>query len=187
MITMQQAISQVLAKLDARREPESEATDAEVIAQLERMAAMHGYRPAPAAIPAIRAYLSGHALLLSGDPGVGKTFLMRCLHGRLRTAAEIAGYGLAQLWMFYSWTDAYDIVIDDLGAEPMVSEYGAKEDVLKAVIAHREPLKFRTHITTNLTAEQIAKRYGDRTLSRLIGMCRAFKLTGPDMRGKAAL
>ena len=67
-----------------------------------------------------------------------------------------------------------------------------EDDLLKAVIAHRadhqadahrasdvRPARAgRTHMTTNLKADQIAARYGDRILSRMIGLAKAFEFTG---------
>jgi hypothetical protein len=53
---------------------------------------------------------------------------------------------------------------------------------MKRVICHREQLAARTHITTNLTSAEIRTRYDERTLSRVLGMCKPFTLEGKDMR-----
>jgi len=147
------------------------------------MARRFGYRPSEQVIEPIRAYLSGFGVLLSGEAGLGKTFLMKCLGARLYGVDGIADYGLRSISNWYEWTDGNHLCIDDLGAEGIVSEYGAKDDVLKIVIAHRsERQEGRTSITTNLSSAQISDRYGDRTLSRILGMCKPFTFTGTNMR-----
>ena len=161
-------------------------SDRAVAEQIKDIAS-YGYEPSEQDVEPIRAYLSGYGLLLTGRPGVGKTFLMRCLGARLHPVDGIAAYGLRGIGDWYSWTDGKDLCIDDLGAEPVIAEYGAKEDLMKLVIAHRaERQKGRTSVTTNLTSEEIAERYGDRTLSRLLGMCKAFKMIGTNKRGPDA-
>lgn len=157
-------------------------SDRAVAEQIKDIAS-YGYEPSEQDVEPIRAYLSGYGLLLTGETGVGKTFLMRCLGARLRPVAGITAYGLRCIENWYSWTDGTDLCIDDLGAEPVLSEYGTKEDLMKLVIAHRaERQNGRTSVTTNFTAGEIAARYGDRTLSRLLGMCKAFALTGTNRR-----
>ena len=120
----------------------------------------------------------------TGKAGVGKTFLMRCMGVRIYNADEIVDYGLSRIHVWYEWTDGgAPICIDDVGSERIVTEYGAKDDVLKAVLAHREGSQQGiTHVTTNLDADGIAARYGDRTLSRLLGMCKPFTLGGISQR-----
>jgi Flp pilus assembly CpaF family ATPase len=163
------------------------ATDEQVAAAIVKLGEK-GYRPSPQIVEPIRAYLSGYGVLITGETGVGKTMLMRLLGAKISPATRIAEYGLDKIDKWYSWTDGHAICIDDLGAERTVSEYGNKDEVLKHVVAHRceafyidaegnKKRQARTHITTNRTAEQIVERYGDRTLSRILGMC---KTSGQD-------
>jgi len=177
------AISKAMTTISTRPAPCVLASDETVAAKIISLAEDHGFEPDAQYVEPIRAYLSGYGLLLTGKAGVGKTFLLTCLHGRVRPAAEIVEYGLRDIRTFYEWTDGHDIFIDDLGTEAIVTEYGAKDDLMKAVIAHRaERQKGRTHVTSNMTAAEIAARYGDRTLSRLLGMCKVFTLTGANRR-----
>jgi DNA replication protein DnaC len=180
------AIKQALEKLERRNIAPPRATDEEVAAKITALAAQ-GYRPSEQIVEAVRDYLTGYGVLLSGPAGVGKTMLMTCLYSRIRNVEEIVGYGLRQLGTWYEWTDGTDMTIDDLGAESTTAEYGAKDDLLKLVIAHRaERQNGRTCITTNLTAAEIAERYGDRTLSRILGMCKAHTFGGPSARRPVA-
>jgi len=61
----------------------------------------------------------------------------------------------------------YDLCIDDFGAEEMVNLYGNKEEPVLDVLMKRLEEGLITHITTNLTFEEMEKRYGSRLVSRL--------------------
>lgn len=150
-----------------------------------------GYEPSVAITPIIRDLLSGQGVLIAGNAGTGKTFLFRalnmamgaCATRGIQTAEQIIANGLNGIQGWYEQWDGSELVIDDLGAERESVEYGARDDLLKSVIAHRaERQTGRTHVTTNLDAKAIRDRYGDRTLSRLVGMCRPHRLDGPDRR-----
>jgi len=177
-----QAIRAALEKIERDQKPKPAATDEAVAMQIESLARL-GYKPSEQIVEAVRDYLGGYGVLLSGPAGVGKTMLMCCLGSRIRHVEEITSYGLRQIGLWYEWTDGTDMTIDDLGAESTTAEYGAREDLLKLVIAHRaERQAGRTCLTTNLTAQEIADRYGDRTLSRILGMCRAHTFGGVNAR-----
>lgn len=60
----------------------------------------------------------------------------------------------------------YDLCIDDFGVEEPVNVYGEKVEPVLDVIMNRLNLNLTTHITTNLTFEEIEKRYGSRVISR---------------------
>lgn len=180
--TIAEAISKAIKTVAAARGPAKMVGDDAVASAILRLGTM-GYEPSEQIVETVRAYLSGYGVLLCGPAGVGKTFLMRCLGVRLRPVDDVLRYGLRDIHNWYEWTDNTNLCIDDLGAEHVVSEYGAKEDLLKLVIAHRaEHQGGRTSITTNMTSDEIAARYGDRTLSRILGMCKPFKLTGGNRR-----
>lgn len=162
------------------------ATDEQVEDVLLRLGRL-GYKPSEQIVEPVRAFISGYGVLLSGNAGVGKTFLMKCLAPRgknfVRPVSRIMEYGLQGLHIWYDWTDGKDICIDDLGAETTLSEYGNKDELIARVITHRaERQDGRTSITTNLNSKQISERYGDRTLSRLRGMCKTFHMDGQSHR-----
>lgn len=139
-----------------------------------------GYIPTPATVPVLRDYAAGYGIMLHGDVGHGKTFLLKCLGVRIWCADEICDYGLRHIQEWYEDTNGRQICIDDIGAEMTVCEYGARDDLLKAVITHRaERQRGITHCTTNLNSAAIIERYGDRIMSRLLGMCRPHKITSP--------
>lgn len=58
---------------------------------------------------------------------------------------------------------------DDLGTEDISKHFGNSKNVMEAIIEYRyfnQELKAKTHITTNLSAEQIEEIYGQRVRSR---------------------
>lgn len=81
----------------------------------------------------------------------------------------------------------HDIIIDDLGTEAASqSSYGNRADVMAAIIDARwdewEREGWRTFFATNLTVPMLRQAYGERTFSRLAGMCEFVALPGGDRR-----
>lgn len=86
-----------------------------------------------------------------------------------------------------SYHRKHDLIIDDLGTETNTqSSYGNKSDVMATIIDARwnewEREGWRTFFATNLSAEELKKAYGERTFSRLLGMCQLIALPGGDRR-----
>ncbi|MFZ1562518.1 MAG: hypothetical protein WAT37_21435 [Saprospiraceae bacterium] len=76
----------------------------------------------------------------------------------------------------------------DMGTEDEVKHYGTQTNVLGQIILMRYELfqcrQVHTHFTSNLTAPQIEKYYGERVRSRLGEMCNwiEYKSTSFDKR-----
>jgi DNA replication protein DnaC len=75
------------------------------------------------------------------------------------------------------------LCMDDLGTEPVPSKrFGEEKNVMAEILLgryERHGIDFSmTHITTNLTGEQIIDLYGDRINSRLIEMCNVVTFDG---------
>lgn len=169
--------------VSARRYPD--VTDA-AIASVVRKLAERGYVPDDQTPKIVRAHLQGRSVLLTGHPGVGKTFLASMLFaGRpLHAQRQIADWGLEGLDAWKSYYGDLNITIDDLGSERPAVNYGDKAEMLSLVIEWRYARcsKLRTNITTNLTGEQIGERYGERILDRILGMCEPFTIGGASKR-----
>ena len=73
------------------------------------------------------------------------------------------------------YNETKNYCFDDLGVEPTGSHYTKEYNVMGEILlsrydllSHLEPGKrVKTHITTNLNAEELEKRYGTRVRSRL--------------------
>lgn len=150
--------------------------------------------------------VSGCGIMIAGNVGTGKTDLMRALsrcitagggtgfdvvsaseivakHDRSGKDTEEAGSGII---LRYGNRPA-DLCIDDLGNEPEGKHYGAVRDVLVEVIGLRYNLWKRagylTHFTTNIKDDEaLLKRYGQRTVDRILEMTRVMPLDGDSRR-----
>ena len=74
------------------------------------------------------------------------------------------------------------LLLDDLGAEPPFNDYGRRLELLASIINLRYNSPCVTHITSNLTAAQIARRYDASTWDRIREMTRGFELKGESRR-----
>lgn len=136
---------------------------------------------------------SGRGLLISGAAGVGKTALAKAMvmffrheHSFLycKDPKHIG-------WMRRSREFYYhrDVILDDIGVEDIIHEYGNVIDVVGDFIQMYH-LNGRGMFvaTTNLHATRvdgvdgINEKYGGRVLSRLLEMCVVLKLSGQDKR-----
>ena len=140
-------------------------------------------------------------LLFYGDVGVGKTFLTNCIANELLLQGHSVIYFTAiQLfdtlarYAFRSGELSEDItrmhedifdcdllIIDDLGTE-MTNSFVHVQ--LFLIINERDNRNKATIISTNLSIEEIAERYSERTFSRIYGKYRMIKPSIKDLRIK---
>ena len=143
-------------------------------------------------------------LFLAGQTGVGKTLGAEMI-GSYENIDKIKGSNRAKLFRSHSLVAEYQdtkskrdflqhfktretIILDDLGSEVTVSDYGMKLEVMNLVITERalayENLGARTIVTTNLDKAELIERYGDRIFSRLCQICVFVDAQGDDLREK---
>ncbi|WP_396191836.1 ATPase [Flavobacterium sp.] len=143
-------------------------------------------------------------ILLTGPIGCGKTSLMNLM--KYLTAAEhkffvkpcrdisfefiqdgyqiIHKYSIGKLYQSEPRTYCFD----DLGTENNLKYFGNECNVMAEILLSRYDLfiskKLQTHITTNLSATEIEKHYGNRVRSRLREMVNliAYDKSTPDKR-----
>lgn len=137
-------------------------------------------------------------LLLNGNTGVGKTFLTNCIAGALLdkgfTVLYLSAFRLFEIFEHYRFGDRersqqasmeFDtildcdlLIIDDLGTE-LPNSYTTSQ--LFVCLEERDLRKASTLISTNLSMDELGKRYSDRIASRLFSF-RYIKLFGKDIR-----
>ena len=144
-------------------------------------------------------------MLLMGGIGCGKTVRMRLMSTTLGIAMESADDLVTRIARHGASDDYYaqvarlehvncvnnphynDLIIDDLGTEPVEFViYGTRRDLMHELLLNRYDAwswyGWTTHITTNLDEVGIARRYGERMLSRLTEMCAILRMDGGDRR-----
>lgn len=143
-------------------------------------------------------------LLISGPIGCGKTSLMNLMKYLAPTENKYSVKPCRDI-SFEFIQDGYEIIhryskgklyqaeprtycFDDLGTENNLKYYGNECNVMAEILLSRYDLfiskKLQTHITTNLSASEIEKQYGNRVRSRLRQMVNliAFEKSTQDKR-----
>ena len=76
-----------------------------------------------------------------------------------------------------------DILVDDVGAEPMLNHYGEKVELFPYILNARMARRScRTHITSNLGPSDILKRYDRRVADRFAQMFRMCEIRAKKSR-----
>ncbi len=144
-------------------------------------------------------------LLLSGPVGCGKTSLMKLLpylaphktnYEIIPTRNIVFNFNAAGFEVLEKYNDTKNYCFDDLGVEPTGCHYTKECNVMGEILLSRYDIyknerapvlslsKGKTHITTNLNAEELEARYGSRVRSRLREMFNliSFDQTSTDKR-----
>lgn len=121
-------------------------------------------------------------ILLSGPVGCGKTSMMRLLrhlvplqrpYEMIPSRNVTFGFNHLGYKTIEDFGDNKFLCFDDLGIEPFGRHYGKDCNVMGEVLLSRYELyiqtkgKIKTHATTNLNAEELEERYGNRVRSRM--------------------
>lgn len=121
-------------------------------------------------------------ILLSGPVGCGKTSLMKLLKYLVPLQRPyllapcrniVFGFNHLGYKTIEDYGDSSSICFDDLGVEPIGRHYGKDCNVMGEILLSRYELylktktKVKTHATTNLNAEELEERYGNRVRSRM--------------------
>ena len=129
---------------------------------------------------------NGKGLMLSGDCGRGKTNIIMFalpflfLH-RLRKV--IRPVHVDNLHIQIDQIIKRRIVsIDEIGAEPISSDYGTKYFPFMKLINAAEMNATTLLLSTNLNGDQIRVKYDERTLDRIVRLCRIIKFKGKSLR-----
>ena len=138
---------------------------------------------------------SKQGVYFGGKVGVGKTMAMQVMAGVLGgeyvTAPSLSKVfslkGAEGFWEASKDYLRWDMFIDDLGSEKQVKYFSntlPMEDLLYKRYNLWQLYGVRTHITTNLSMNQIEKRYDKRVRDRLLEMMCPVVCSGESMRRK---
>lgn len=146
-----------------------------------------------------RQYVSqGKGLIFHGSPGTGKTLLATLMLKSLMVKGfEGQFFVFTQMLDAFAqgWSDQEDrdwfykkaatcpiLVIDDIGQEANSRKDSPIMEAFDIVVQNRINSGLPTFITTNLTADQIEKKYKKHIFSRLTGSSKFIEMNGNDFR-----
>jgi DNA replication protein DnaC len=137
-------------------------------------------------------------LLLVGESGLGKTFLLEAIAERVSArqlpALSVSAFRMLEAMRAYHFGAAGEdaafrrmvdcdlLLVDDLGTEPLLNNITV--EYLFTLLSERSAARRHTVIATNLLPGDLMARYGERVMSRLLdkGLSTAIRLTGADLR-----
>lgn len=137
-------------------------------------------------------------LLLVGEIGLGKTFLLEAIAERVSArrlpALSVSAFRMLEAMRAYHFGSVGEdaafrrmvecdlLLIDDLGTEPMLNNVTV--EYLFTLLNERCAARRHTVVATNLLPGDLMKRYGERVMSRLLDtrLCCAIRLSGADLR-----
>ena len=142
---------------------------------------------------------SKKTVLITGNTGVGKTFLSQCVARYIidkgHFVSFVTAFGMNNLLLKYHSTfndnkssymdmllDPDVLIIDDLGTEPIIKNITL--EYLYVILSERVRLNKATIITTNLSLNNILTRYGERIHSRIVHKQTSWliRIDGTDLR-----
>lgn len=173
----------------------------EVFRRVDRSTRLYRHLPEYAEVIDWMTATEGRGLLLYGDCGRGKSTI---LTGVVPVLLAMKGYSIQPIhaddfqkpYDFAASTAGYDPkmsnldyltrtsypIIDELGVEPLVNDYGEKYEGFNRIINAAERYLRPLFLSTNLTKEQLLRRYGERTFDRLTRLCLIVEFRGESLR-----
>lgn len=177
------------------REEAKPAVRANVVEWFAKKMTEAGYDFTEDTLAILLDYLKGYNLWLFGNVGVGKTFFFDCMNqvrnirGTDRiiklSMIETQGWNMDDAREWANDSRDNDVLIDDVGAEPIMNHFGQKVEVFPYLLEKRMQLTLRrTHITSNLGGADILKRYDRRISDRFTQMFKPYQIKAKRSRRK---
>jgi DNA replication protein DnaC len=152
-----------------------------------------GYEITSRTLEVLTDYLKGYNIWLCGNVGTGKTYFFETM-SRVRadkgldpirklSMIETMGWTMDQAREWLDDSEGFDIVIDDVGTEPEMNNYGVRAELFPYILERRMGVwRRRTHMTSNLGPADILKRYDRRVADRFTEMFKLEKLESKKSR-----
>lgn len=134
-------------------------------------------------------------LMLMGDCGRGKSLILNYVLPVLfrmynRNVRPVHAQDLGRTFPYSTTNETYldrllqtnFPIIDEIGVEPMMNDYGEKTEGLNMILNVAERYHRPVFISTNLSELQLLDRYGERTVDRLAHLCRTVHFKGDSLR-----
>lgn len=126
---------------------------------------------------------NGKGLALVGSCGRGKSsILMGVLPIIFRVKYELVLTPINNINEEKLITKRWAYCVDDIGVEPVKNDYGEKTFVFSDIMNDAENRLKPVFFSTNLTGMQIIERYGNRTMDRIVRLCKIVKFQGESFR-----
>lgn len=128
----------------------------------------------------------GKGLFLTGDCGRGKSNIITGVIPTIffmkfgKIIRPISAYDIPET--ISSLVKKRIVNIDEIGVEPVISDYGKMYEGFNRVIDAIEAKIGLLFVSTNLTGVQMLSRYGERTMDRINRLCRIVKFEGESLR-----
>ena len=132
----------------------------------------------------------GKSLVVTGPYGVGKTIL--CMY----VLPVLIGQYYGKIFEKFRATElcneanyrkamaARFVVIDDVGTEGQFIDFGNRHDVFSEIVDGIEQQGKLVIASTNLTPQELRKKYGERTFDRLCANAMIANVVSESLRGK---
>ncbi len=146
-------------------------------------------------------HTDGKGLLLIGDCGRGKSLILNyvlpvlfrmkgCGFRAVHAQDMYKEHPYQQYYGYYQRPATYlDLLVkakypavDELGVEGQYNDYGEKNEGFNLILNSAERYLRPVFVSTNLTEEELLNRYGERTLDRLMHLCRTVRFKGESLR-----
>lgn len=133
---------------------------------------------------------NGKSLVMSGPFGVGKTILCMYVIPTIINSIyhkffnKFRAIELCNELNYEKAISSRFIAVDDMGMESEFVYYGNRHDVFSEIVDGIEHQGTLMIASTNLTPEEIRKRYGERTFDRLYGNAAIANIISVSLRGK---
>ncbi len=184
---MMLSIADIMARLNAdalARKPSTEkkqVTDDELVQKMEAMS-KKGYIFSDKSVMMLRKFMECnlHGLIVMGEVGVGKTYFFHTVGLPILSLSYATRKHFEDVYRALEWWQNYDILVDDIGSEEKMTDFGKRKEILADIVDSRIQTDAKTFFTANLIKSEdpnmkddvwtwsvLEGRYGSRVIDRI--------------------